>query len=327
MAKEKKKFNIYNLINPTKDGKGVKKEPDSPRNLKYFFKMYLRYFTRLTSVNLFIIFGNFPVFFGLFGLSGYLNTDGIAPASSMFAPFFGSQLISGTVSPVSAALYGVHGIPAHESIPTTATYVMYALAALTILTFGLVSVGTSYILRNFVRGEPVFIWQDFWYAIKRNVRQGLIFGVIDIGLLGLLAYDIFFFYMNTGAGFIQNMMFYFSIVIFVVYFVMRFYVYLMMITFDLSLFKLLKNAFIFSVLGFKRNFMAVLGIVFLVFINYSLLLIFIPLGAIFPFIILFGHGMFITAYAAYPKIDEIMIKPYHKDTKSAAIEPIFKDMG
>ena len=325
MAKEKKKFNIYNLLNPAKDGKGVKKEPDAPRNLKYFFKLYLRYFSRLTTVNLFVIFGNFPIFFALFGLSGYLNKEGIIPASPMFGPLFGSQLISGTSSPVAAALYGVHGIQATNSMPTTATYVMYALGALAVLTFGLVSVGTTYILRNIVKEEPLFIWQDFWYAIKRNLRQGLIFGVIDVGLLLLLVFDVYFFYFNIG-GFLQNMMFYFSIFLLALYFVMRFYIYLMMITFDLSIYKLIKNAFIFSVLNFKRNIMAVLGIAFLVFVNYSLLLIFIPLGVIFPFVILFGHGMFITVYAAYPKIDELMIKPYYKENKSAT-EAIFKDMG
>lgn len=326
MANEKKKFNIYNLFNPTRDGKGVKKEPDSPRNLKYFFKLYLRYFGRLTSVNMYVIFGNFPFLFVLFGLSGNLNIDGIAPASQLFSPFYGSQLFNGNInSPVFAALYGVHGLQAQISMPTTATYVMYALGGLILFTFGLVSVGTSYILRNLVKGEPVFMWHDFWYAIKRNLRQGIIFGIIDIGLMALLVFDVMFFYINIGS-FIQNMMFYFSIILLILYFVMRFYIYLMMVTFNLSIYKLIKNAFIFAVLGFKRNFMAILGIVFLVFINYSLLLMFIPLGVIFPFVILFGHGMFITAYAAYPKIDEIMIKPYYNEPKPVT-EAIFIDRG
>lgn len=323
--KNKSKFNIYNLFNPAKDGKGVLKEPDSPRNLKYFFKMYIRYFGRLTTVNMFVIFGNFPLLFALFGLSGYLNMEGIAPASGLFSPLYGSGLIQGFNSPVFAALYGIHGVQAQNSIPSTATYVMYGLGLLVIFTFGLVSVGTTYLLRNFVKGEPVFIWQDFWYAIKRNLRQGIIYGIIDIALLFLLAWDIYFFYYNIG-NFAQNMMFYFSLFIAIAYIIMRFYIYLMMITFDLSIVKIIKNAFIFSILGFKRNFMAVLGIIFLVFVNYSLLLMFIPLGVIFPFVILFGHGMFITTYAAYPKIEAIMIKPYDKETKPK-IEPIFKDMG
>lgn len=325
MAKDKKRFNIYNWLNPTKDGKGVRKEPDAPRNFKYFFKLYTRYFGRLTTVNMYLIFGNFPIFFALFALTGYLNVEGISPASPLFAPLHGSQLISGVISPVSAALYGVHGVQSQISIPTTATYVMLALSALAVFTFGLVSVGTTYILRNLVKGEPVFMWQDFWYAIKRNVRQGLIFGIIDVGFLFLLVWDIYFFYYNLGS-FIQNMMFYISIVLLITYFIMRFYIYLMMVTFDLSIYKLVKNAFIFSVIGFKRNIMAVIGILFLVFINYSLLLIFVPLGVIFPFVILFGHSMFISAYAAYPKIDDIMIKPYYKDDKPKT-EAIFKDMG
>ena len=89
---------------------------------------------------------------------------------------------------------------------------------------------------------------DFWHAVKKNARQGFFFGIFDVIAMVLLAYDIMFFYYNIGS-FIFNVMFYFSLVIAFVYLVMRFYIYLMMVTFDLSIRKLLKNALIFSVMG------------------------------------------------------------------------------
>jgi hypothetical protein len=73
------------------------------------------------------------------------------------------------------------------------------------------------------------------------------------------------------------------------------------------MFKLFKNGLIFSLLGFKRNALAFLGIAFLVLINYFLMIVYMPLGVIMPFIFLFGAGSFTAAYAAYPKIKEIMI--------------------
>jgi uncharacterized membrane protein YesL len=101
----------------------------------------------------------------------------------------------------------------------------------------------------------------------------------------------------------------------------------MLITFDLKIFKLYKNAFIFAILGGKRNMLAVTGIGLAMLLNYSLLIIFLPLGIIAPFIILFSTGAFMGAYAAYPKIKEIMIDPYYTDTDTADTKPVFRDMG
>lgn len=326
---QKKKFNIYNIFNPYRDGKGVLKEPDAPRDFKFFFKLLSRNFGRMMSVNMFIILGNFPFLFIMLGASGNLNYHSSAPASSLFAPLNGALLNNPEAmkSPVTMALMGVHGVQHSISVNSPSTMVCYGLGALVIFTFGLVSVGVTYILRNIVKGEPIFMWDDFWYAIKRNYKQGLILGIIDVALSVIVAYDIFFFYFNIGS-FLNNVMFYMSLVIAFVYIVMRFYMYIMLITFDLSLRKIFKNALIFSIIGFKRNIMAVLGLIVIAFVNYSILLMFIPLGVILPFLITLGLGTFVTTYAAFPKIKEIMIDPYYKEeNKADKEEPIFKDMG
>ena len=46
------------LFDFNKDGKGVKKEPEGPKNLKNFFKYFGNKFTRLVTVNMYYIFGN-----------------------------------------------------------------------------------------------------------------------------------------------------------------------------------------------------------------------------------------------------------------------------
>jgi len=160
------------------------------------------------------------------------------------------------------------------------------------------------------------MWSDFWYAIKRNLRQGMIFGVIDLFLMGMLVYDIYYFLINS-ANMMMNVFFWVSIIMAVIYMMMRFYIYLMMITFDLSLFKLIKNALIFSILGIKRNIMAFLGIAAIVILDYMLFVVFVPIGVILPFIILFATGSFMGAYAAYPIIKKYMIDPYYPDEENS----------
>ncbi len=321
-GQKKKRTTLFELLYRTRrDGKEVKKEPIGPPTLANFFKFYGRHFYDAVKVNLLLVFGNFPVFFGLFALTGYLNHNASAASSYLFSPLYGAMTADPEhVSPLTMLLYGIHGVQTEGSTMSVATYIFFGLSALVIFTFGIVNTGVSYILRNMVRGEPIFFWQDFTYAVKRNFRQGMILGILDCAVIGVLFYNITFTYFNLGR-ISFNVSFFGNTLLAVVYFVMRYYLYIMLVTFDLSIFKLFKNAFIFVILGFRRNFMAVLGTVCAVAVTYSLLIVFQPVGMLLPFTILFGTGAVMGAYAAYPKIKQIMIDPYYKSDKPGS-EPI-----
>ena len=85
----------------------------------------------------------------------------------------------------------------------------------------------------------------------------------------------------------------------------------MLITFRLSIPKILKNAFIFTFIGIGRNLLALIAIAFVIVLNFMIALLFLPLGIMLPMIFTIGIIMFIMTYAAWPKIDEVMIKPYY----------------
>lgn len=310
----KKLPTLYDLFhkNPLA-GKGVSKNDKLPRTFKNFFKLSWWHISTIVSVNLLFLVGNFPIFFLGFGFSGFLNETVPSPASSMLSVLFGTM--QEHADPVSAALYGIHGAQGVLSATTTATVIMYAIGALIILTFGLTNIGTTYILRNLIKGDPVFVWHDFWYAIKRNLRQGIIMGIIDLFVMLLVVYDVAFFYFNMGA-FVGSMMFFAAIFLGFVYFVMRFYIYNLIITFDLSLPKIIKNSFIFSAIGLKRNLVALLGILVIAFLDYYLLIVLLPLGIMLPIIVLYGYCAYIACYAAWPKIKEIMVDPYVDPNKT-----------
>lgn len=312
-AKKANRFNPFaNLGNSDSDGvsKEEKQIWENP-NLSNFFKFLKRKVNQLLSVNILMIFGNFPIFFALFAVSGYLSIHSTSPYFSLFAPLNGVMHFDS--SPTTAVLFNIFGMQSKITVLSTGDFVLLALACLTIFTFGPVCVGTTYILRNMFRGEGIFLWHDFWYAIKRNLRQGLIYGILDLFIMFLLAYDIFFFHLNFGNSVVMDMMFFACLVLAVLYFFMRMYIYLMMITFDLSILKLLKNALLFTVLGVKRNSMALIGTVAVLAINYLLLALYFPLGVIMPFVCGFSLCSMIGVYAAYPKIKEIMIDPYYMD--------------
>ncbi len=308
-AEEKKKFNLFDRIRKEREEipPDIGKVMDDP-TLVNFFKLLARKITTLLYVNLMFIFGNFPIFFFLFESTGYTRLHSFAPYSQQYAPLLGASYYDR--SPMIASLMGVFGIHADISLPTTASYVLWGLTGLLLLTWGAVNVGTTYHLRTMVREEGMFLWADFWYAIRKNLKQEIIYGIIDLGLMALLAYDFAYFYIKLGSGSTMiYILFFLTFAMSIVYAMMRMYIYLMMITFDLSIFKLLKNALFLTILGIKRNIMALLGIVVMIALDYVMLIVFFPVGVILPLILMFSVGGLMSAYAAWPKIKQYMIDP------------------
>ncbi len=313
--KKKKKFNLYDFFNG-RDGKGVTHDPNAKKNLKYFFPLLYRKFNSIALTNVYLVFGNWPILFLLFANAGFLNTQSVAPTNALYPLLFGASTVNPNASPLSI-LFGIFGAQGAVSIPTVWTYVFYGIGALVILTFGIVNVGCAHLLRSMVREEPIFFRSDFAGAIKRNFRQALILGVLDLGIIFALLYGFLFYSMNAGTNFFMNCAYYFFWIIMIIYFFMRFYLYQMLVTFDLSFKKLFKNAFIFAFVGFKRNVLALLGIVVLVILNMLLINYMLPLGIVLPFIITIGLASFIATYAAYPKMKELMIDPVLAASESA----------
>ena len=304
---KKKKFGFF--ANYEKDGKGVKKE-DIITNYNFinFFKLYFRRFSKLVWVNALYIVGNFPIFFLLFALSGYTSHAGSTPASELFPVVNGIRTAAGELAPSVSALFGIHGGMSTVYAPTVITYILYGLSALAIFTFGPVNAGCTYLVRNLVKGDPVFLWQDFKGAIRTNWKQSMLFGILDLATLGVCAYSLQQYWYNYERYFI---LFYAMLLVILLYSCMRFYFYTIMVTFDQSIFKIIKNAAIFSLLAFGRNFMAFLGIALLIMLTYSLGMVFVPIGVISIFILLFATCAFMGMYAAYPKIKQYMIDPYY----------------
>ena len=137
---------------------------------------------------------------------------------------------------------------------------------------------------------------------EQSFKQGFIMGLIDIIILGVLIFDF--------ANMPSNSIMYFLILgVAVIYFIMRFYLYLMLITFDMKITKMFKNAFIFVILGLKRNLLAILWMIAMIALNFAIFVLYMPLGIALPILYFFSVSTFTTAYAASPVIKQYMIDP------------------
>ena len=308
---KKKKRNLFSGY--AKDGKGIEKD-DVITNYDFFsfFKLYGRRFIKLIWVNALYIMGNFPVFFLLLALSGMFSNVGVAPASEVFPVINGIHIASGEFAPSYAALLGIHGQRAPVYANTVVTYILYALSALAIFTFGPVNAACAYIVKNLVKGEPIFMWDDFKMTVKNNWKQAVPMGILDLVMCALCSYALILYYYNYNNYY---MMFYPMILVFILYIFMRFYVYTMMVTFDLKFFRILKNAAIFTLIGFGRNLLMFFGCVMLVMFTVWLGTLFVPLAVISIFMVLFSGCAYMGMYAAWPKIKKYMIDPYYKKSE------------
>ncbi len=321
---ETQKKKRFKLFDSQREGKGVTKEQANlPPSLKKFFILYKRDFTRLLTVNILMVFGNFPVFFLLLALSGIFSVDYSTPASNLFPLFSGIMPEAGLTAPM-LALDGILGFQSAGSTYQPIAYLFFGLSALTLFTWGPVNAGTAYLLRNMIKGDPVFVWTDFWYAVRRNFKQSFFFGMLDLVIVVLLPWNLI--QLSANESFWLGVVFWFNILIGILYFTMRRYIYLQMVTFDLSVYKILKNSLIFSIIGFKRNFLAFLGILALCFITlffaYSGILL--ALAIAIPLMVLFANASYMTTYAAYFVIKRYMINPYQKEHLEA--EPPAEDI-
>lgn len=313
---KKKPTKRLRLVDFNRDGKGIsKKEADLKPGFKRFFISYKNNFGKLVSTNIIFVLGNFPLFFLIAALAGVTKVDAFLPFSDLFQNIGGLFQADGEMTAYKLSLFALEGLQDQTLVPTAWTYVFYGISALSLFTFGPINASTAYIIRNMVSGEPVFVWSDFRYALKRNLKQSIPYGMIDIGICAILIWNI---YNNVVSGsFLTSLFFWTNVIIFIFYFFMRYYMYVQMVTFKLTVFKMLKNSLIFSLLGFKRNIVALFGILLCIVLEVMFLLglggVLVPLAIAAPLAIMFSTLAYMKVYASYFKIKEVMIDPYYEE--------------
>ncbi len=321
--KEKKKpliTKIFKGLDIARDGKGVDEFEDTTPTLKFFFKLLWRKKDKIFTVNLLMLLMVLPVVacFFIYILAKTYPTQ----TSVAFAPLFGANAISHT--PISDFFLTINSSMNSSLVHGSHVYVVIPIIlVLLFVVWGWLNVGTFYVLRGVVRQEPVFAWSDFFYGIKRNLKQGLFMGMIDFAIIGILIFDFFTLYGQTTTYF-EYFMFFGAFALGILYLIMRPYLYLMLITFELNIRKTFKNALIFSTLGIKRNVMMLLGNFIIIALTVFLMLLLLPTGfgvmIILPFFYLFGLCAYISVYSAYPIIQRYMIDPYADNTETKEYE-------
>lgn len=139
--------------------------------------------------------------------------------------------------------------------------VLYIIACVPIITIGPATAAMNYVCRNFTQRKPVFFFNDFVEKCKEHFRQGLIVGLIQL-FASFLLVTSFLSWTSSSWGASEGWRTAAVIVIFLVGYMLffgSFYLYPMMVSFDLTVKQLFYNSVILAMTQLWRN-LVILGV-------------------------------------------------------------------
>ena len=185
---------------------------------------------------------------------------------------------------------------------------IFLLFCIPVVTFGPACCGLALVLRNFAREEHAFVWADFWRGFKENFKQGLVVGLLNLAAFGVTGFASWYYFKEMQSTEWMLILFAISLLCLIFEIFMSFYAYLMIVTFTLKTSKLIKNAFLFSLIGIRINILTLVCVLLMLALSVFLftlmpaLLLLIPLFFI-PFI------AFIIVFNSYGPVKQYLIDP------------------
>ena len=218
---------------------------------------------------------------------------------------------------------------------------LWALTSLPIVTRGWADAGLTFITRNFSREKHAFIKEDFIDSIKKNRKNALIIGIINNTVTGIFIFNLIFTLRHVfpgvmllfgwtpeqvkALGELDTMgliLMALSLIGYVTFTWMKYYIPFLMITFKLSIKQVYKNAFLFAAANMKVNLL-ISAILILIYVLMLFILLTFPyvmvalLLIIFSLTILPAFRSFLIQYSIFPAIKRLIIDPYYAANPNA----------
>ena len=222
---------------------------------------------------------------------------------------------------------------------------IYVIFCLPIITFGPATVAMTQVMRKFTLEQPIFVFEEFWKAFKKNFKQGVIIGIFDLFFVLSFAYacmsfflpeiEMYFFEAATQPTVFNMIMMSLSFAAGLFIWMMHFYIYPQICSLTLSLNQIIKNSLLLTILGIKSNIFTLL---------FSLAVI-VPMVLFFPYtlflmpVVPFAWLNFLMVFNSYPVITKFIINPFYESRgeknpeipdylqEDDAEETLFEDFG
>lgn len=206
---------------------------------------------------------------------------------------------------------------------------LYILLALPLVTCGLGEAGLTYITRGAARGKFTYPVHDFFATVRRTWKRALPIGLINLVIWLIFGFNAYFyisslFFRADGSEAPSShwLMLGLNLIGMLLFAFMNYYIPMMLITFDLKLKQMYKNAFMFALHNFKSN-LGIFGILFGVVLVFMLPMLFIDYriwGAVLLLLYILFYPAFrslLIQFSIFPYIKKTMIDPYYKEHPEA----------
>ena len=246
--------------NYSKEGPGV--DPDEPEKgpIVGFFSNYFSKFWRICGLGMLATLGSI-ITLALLYFVGFYFMPMLFPAFSM------DNLITSIEALKLPLADGVDALNFASTLYIVTHFIFIAtIFALQFFVTGPVHAAVTYIMRNFARRDPVFFWSDLRDAVKANWKQSLIHSLFTAIVLSLIVYGYYFYGQILETGFLLYFVRSVMVMLLVFLSIMQFYIYQMMVTFDLCLKDMYKNALILAFAKLPTNLLILAILIFMGFI-------------------------------------------------------------
>ena len=221
----------------------------------FLYSMWTHILT-LMSVNVLFMIFNIPMMLVAFGFTLLV----LPHLNSIFVPenFAAFMYNAGVVG--NEAINDVGEGAAYQIYYLIVVFCVMFLLGSTVFVIGPFQAGFTQIYRNLYRQEGVFLFTDFKEGMKNNWKQSLAASVISIAFSAVCMLAAGF-YLNTGTRFGTAAATFF-VMLFFVFIIIQNMVYMMIVSRDIPLPKIYKNAFLF----FLMKFGPCLGMLLILFV-------------------------------------------------------------
>ncbi len=242
---------FFNMVRFTKEGRGVEKDVPPKRAFFRFWELVWRKRYKMMGANLLYTAFNLVAIF-LVGCIFYV-------AVSLY------HAMGGEGTTLLAFLEGQDVL--QDFLFRCLTFFVVFFTSMPIFAIGPFRAGFAYILKSYVKEEPVFLWTDFSTKARSNKKLSIQVCLIN-ALAGFVLMIDFAVYLaisvNTSGAFTgvsTGILFVISLILFFAFFMllmMNLYLYPMMVTFRVTFKQLYKNAMIFALIKWIPNLLIVL---------------------------------------------------------------------
>ncbi|MEG0663927.1 MAG: hypothetical protein RR483_02380, partial [Clostridia bacterium] len=166
-----------------------------------------------------------------------------------------------------------------------------------------------------VTRQPVMMKSDFFGAFKRNWKQLTGIFLINVVFYAIAGFSLYMYYnafSNTnGIIYFIGMVVVLSAI--VVSLFMNFYINLMIVTFDFSFKKVIKNSFIFAGIGLIKNIINILILLLFATIFFILTIIHPIFSTLFLILVAMPICFLAIVFNTFPIIRKHVIDPYYAE--------------